>query len=344
MGRVRYLGSKARIVDHIMATLGNPGDGQRFVDLFCGTGTVSSAAGFLGWRILSNDVLSAATTLSASRMLSVQEVCFSDLGGYASAIAELNSLTGIEGYFFREYSPSGQNEEGVARPYFTIDNAKKIDAIRFRIKEWSSSNLISDIDEKLILADLIEASNQVASIAGTYGCFLKKFGDSSLKTMKLVARPLADAKIEWVTTNLNAVDVHTSKSDVIYIDPPYTKRQYAAYYHVPETIACQDEPKVVGKTGLRPWRTKSSDFCYKSKAELALKALLTECNSDRIILSYSSDGHIKFESLMQIAQDYGQVEVLRFKNFGRYAPNVISRDNGKNLDLIEYLFDIRRTI
>ena len=35
-----------------------------------------------------------------------------------------------------------------------------------------------------------------------------------------------------------------SPGDTVYLDPPYTKRQYASYYHIPETIAYHDEPKV----------------------------------------------------------------------------------------------------
>ena len=50
--------------------------------------------------------------------------------------------------------------------------------------------------------------------------------------------------------------VQTDVRDTVYLDPPYTKRQYAAYYHVLETLAYGDEPEVSGVTGLRPWEGK----------------------------------------------------------------------------------------
>lgn len=34
--------------------------------------------------------------------------------------------------------------------------------------------------------------------------------------------------------------------DIAYEDPPYTKRQYGAYYHILETIAIGDEPEITG--------------------------------------------------------------------------------------------------
>ncbi|MFR7732930.1 MAG: DNA adenine methylase [Collinsella sp.] len=36
------------------------------------------------------------------------------------------------------------------------------------------------------------------------------------------------------------------KAVIVYLDPPYTKRQCASYCHIPETIAYHDEPAVEG--------------------------------------------------------------------------------------------------
>ena len=44
----------------------------------------------------------------------------------------------------------------------------------------------------------------------------------------------------------------TTAADTVYLDPPYTKRQYAAYYHILETISLGDEPIVEGICGIRP--------------------------------------------------------------------------------------------
>ena len=64
------------------------------------------------------------------------------------------------------------------------------------------------------------------------------------------------------------------EAPIIYADPPYTKRQYSAYYHILETIARNDRPEIGGKTGLRNWKEHSSRYCYRRSAGKALEELL----------------------------------------------------------------------
>lgn len=62
--------------------------------------------------------------------------------------------------------------------------------------------------------------------------------------------------------------------DAVYADPPYNKREYGWYYHIPETIAAGDEPSVEGKCGIRPWPDLSSSYCKKGEAARALADLV----------------------------------------------------------------------
>lgn len=326
----------------IAGIIGKPKRDHRFVDLFCGTGIVSRSVGVNGWPILANDSLHAATILTSAGLISRHQVPFEKTGGYSATIEALNNLDGIEGFFYKEYSTSCQNKEGVERPYFTLDNACKIDAIRAQITAWSASGMITLIEKQLLLGDLIASVNQIANIAGTYGCFLKRFSESSMKTLKVSERNLLIEEIKNEVLNMNAFDVSVRPNDTVYIDPPYTKRQYAAYYHIPETIACEDEPEVDGVTGLRPWKEKSSPFCFKVKAPTALKDLFEGLPAKRILLSYSTDGHIPFKQVAQIASLFGNVNITEFEDFERYAPNTTARKNATEKKLMEYIVDITR--
>jgi adenine-specific DNA-methyltransferase len=342
MGKVRYLGSKSRLVHEIGEMIGAPTPNQRFVDLFSGTGIVSQTIGQNGWPVLANDFLKAATTITTASLLSSTEVPFKKLGGYQEAIKKLNTLKGKEGFFYREYSSSRKNSLGLSRPYFSQENAKKIDAIRALIKKWSEQKEITKLERTILLADLIGSANQVANIAGTYGCFLKKLSQEASKPIVLKARELNKKSLKWEAHSKDAFDVKLKETDVCYLDPPYTKRQYAAYYHIPETLACEDEPSVDGVTGLRPWESKASLFCYKAKAPIAMKKLLDGINCTRIIISYSSDGHISLDNLMSIARDVGEVKLKTFNDFGRYTPNSTSRKNSEKKRLTEYLISINK--
>ena len=342
MGKLRYIGSKARLTNQIVGVLGKPLARQRFVDLFAGTGVVSRAAADAGWIIFANDHLAAATVLTSARLMSKIEVPFKKTGGYSATLEHLNKLDAVEGFFFREYSPVGLNCAGTARPYFSEHNAKRIDAVRAEIKRLRVLRRITAHEHTLLLADLMEATNQVANIAGTYGCFLKKLTPSAQRHIHLSQRPLPSEAHPWHTTTADVFTVKMEVADVVYLDPPYTKRHYGAYYHILETIAQEDEPIVNGITGLRPWEEKASPFCYKTKAAAAFQQLITQIKAHRILISYSSDGHISFEQLNSIIDKHGKATVHKIPGFGRYSPNEQSRKNSATINLVEYIFDLKR--
>ena len=88
---------------------------------------------------------------------------------YECILGKLNSLSGKEGFFYREYTEEGEGN----RNYFWEENAKKIDAICiFLDKELKSGN-ISEDDFYYYKASLIDAVTRVSNTSGTYGSFLK---------------------------------------------------------------------------------------------------------------------------------------------------------------------------
>ena len=171
MGRLRYIGSKARVCDDILDIIGKPTMG-RFVDVFSGTGVVSRGALLRGWEVWANDYLSSSAIITSAQLFSIEDVPFTKKGGYLKAIEMLNSVDGIDGFVYREYSPSGCSLSGHTRKYFTVENARRIDGVRNVINAWFRKRVVSQKEAELLIADLIEAANRVANISGTYGCFL----------------------------------------------------------------------------------------------------------------------------------------------------------------------------
>jgi adenine-specific DNA-methyltransferase len=317
-----------------------PGDGF-FVDAFCGTGVVAETAARLGWRVRINDHLKCATTLSAARLTSRRQVTFSDLGGYLAAIEFLNALPSRSAFIAAQYSPLSAEFLGIERRYFTIENAGKIDAIREQIRRWSDARLINKAEERLLIADLLLATNRVANIAGTYGCYLRHWLQQSMAPLRLVARKLSARNLACQIQVGDASSVTAAPEDLVYLDPPYTKRQYAAYYHILETICEGDQPAVEGKTGLRPWRDKASDFCYRNRALGAISSLVEHLSARRVLLSYSSEGHVSLEALKAALAKMGQVQIHMLRDVGRYRPNHGASIGGAAVR--EYLIRIERT-
>lgn len=339
----RYIGSKARIADEIIEYVKETAtmeSGGFFVDAFSGTGVVAEKAAQIGWPVHVNDMMTNAVIMSEARLLSSADVPFDCFGGYEEVIKELNGLSGEEGFIWREYSPASKRFQLNERKYFTEENAKKIDAISAKIHHWKDEKTISHKEFVLLMSDLIQAVNNVANIAGTYGCFLSRWTTQAKENLVLSTSPLKKAQTIYRTSNCDVFAVESQPEDIVYFDPPYTKRQYASYYHILETIVCGDQPEVTGVSGLRPWKDKASVFCYKTKALNALSELILKQRANRVILSYSNEGHIRLEELVDRLSPYGEVFLVELKTIGRYRPNRTAVENSAEVN--EFLVDFRR--
>lgn len=337
----RYIGSKARVAGELAEFIGPAPRNGRFIDAFCGTGAVAEIAATLGWSIRLNDHLTSATTMAAARLLSKAQITFARLGGYVSAIEKLNGLPPIRGFIWREYSPASAKKIGLERRYFTEQNAGKIDAMRAQIKNWAKETKISVWEETLLVADLLGATNRVANIAGTYGCFLSKWTPQAGESIQVRARELKQSFTNVEISNVDVVDVKATTRDLVYLDPPYTKRQYASYYHILETVARGDEPVVTGVSGLREWKSLASDFCYKTRALDALSGLIQGIPAQRILLSYSNQGHVELDALRRNLRSTGKIKMHELASIGRYRPNVKASENGALVS--EFLIELTRS-
>ena len=339
---VRYIGSKARLAETIVDIIGDPEDGSsHLIDAFCGTGIVARTAALRGWNVSGSDTLLSSTYLADASLYSINELNFSRIGSYEIAIDKLNEEPFREGFIWRTYSPASASFCGIERRYFTEENAKRIDGIRSTIAGWHEQSLIGYREQALLVADLIEAANNVANIAGTYGCFLKKWTAQSNGVLVVRPRELFPREVQHRMSVGDVFNLSTVATDTVYLDPPYTKRQYASYYHIPETIAYHDEPIVEGVAGLRPWKHIASAFCYKTKALRAINDCIDRLEARRIFLSYSSQGHVALEDLLAALPKLGRVRVHQLGEIGRYRPNRTAANGDAQVE--EYLIEIDRT-
>lgn len=337
---MRFIGSKAALTNQILKFIHNKINNFHSIgDLFCGTAIVSATFKKAGYSVIANDNLNFCTTLAKAILLNNEEPVFSNLmkikkiatakcntlfeTPYDKVISFLNDIEPIKDFIYTEYSPEGTKGKEYSRLYFSNNNARKIDAIREKIKQWEEEKLINEAERALLISDLINATNNVANIAGTYGYFLKRMEDPrTKKTLKL-------SRSEIITAGKNSHQVFQMDAnilikkidcDIIYLDPPYNWRHYGAYYHILETISRWDKPKIKGKSGLRNWQDTKSKYCYKDKALSALMDLLNNSNSKHIFLSYNSEGLISHEEILKNISYFGKTDFIEFKH-QRYKSN-----------------------
>ena len=336
---MRYIGSKERLLSFIESEVREriTSDGYSVGDLFCGTAAVSRAFKQLGKSVTANDNLRFCHVL-AKALLEINEepkferlIDSGEINGagasrlfsapYDQVLSYLNDIPGEAGFIFREYSPGGTAKSSYERRYFSDANAQKIDAIRQQILRWEQTGLLSDAESCLLIADLMRASNRVANIAGTYGCFLKDWDKRAHNPLTLQrSRIIASLQRHEAF----CADAHALAKErhfqVLYLDPPYTWRHYGAYYHILETIARWDDPVVSGLTGLRPWEDSKSRYCDRTDASNALRELISSAQFNHLFLSYNSEGLITHEQVMEILSLKGKPTCSEI-SYRRYRSN-----------------------
>ncbi|HCQ3061249.1 TPA: DNA adenine methylase, partial [Escherichia coli] len=213
------------------------------------------------------------------------------------------------GYFWNEFSCEG-NPQNSERPrnYFSPENARKLDGIREVINNLSCDNILTDLERSLLLHDLIMAANDIANIAGTYGHYMSRLNGRALTQLNLKCTDLllkSDVENHIVMQGYAEENASKIQCDLCYIDPPYMKRQYAANYHILETLARGDEPEAIGISGLRPWRDQYSNFCTKTKIRDSFKEIITNMGCNEFLISYSEDGLLTIEDFNKLLADFG---------------------------------------
>lgn len=327
----RYIGNKTKLLPAIMqATQDAIGDKGTVVDLMSGTGSVALEYRRNGYSVIASDVMTYSKCHLISQLLYNAPPAFSGLerlfpnsDRYTKAVNYLNELKPVQGYFYQEFSPEGAPANGsAARKYFTSSNAAKIDAVREQIREWIEEGSITDNEAAVLKHTLIMAVNKVANISGTYGYHLSAFKGSALEDIAL--SPVSfDPNPNTNHTVLQgfAEDLSsTITADLCYIDPPYMKRQYAANYHILETIARGDYPEAVGKSGLRDWWDQHSKLCTKTRGLTSFETIIREMNCPFFLISYSEDGLFSLDQLSNCFQQFGDV-AIREIDYKRFRSN-----------------------
>lgn len=202
--------------------------------------------------------------------------------------------------------------------FFSYEQAIEIDAIVANIRSGQS---FSDVALAALLGAVSESVNTVGNQFAQPMRLTDKAGNLKLHLKSKVLRDRsADVAARYrsflanyLNANRSAIGGHEAiqgdyrdilptlagRIAVVYADPPYTRDHYSRFYHVLETLSVGDDPAIDasnldGGAGMSRgfYRTDrhQSDFCIKSKAPGAFRALFDSTNKLRVplVLSYSA--------------------------------------------------------
>lgn len=342
---MRYIGNKSRLLGHINQLIEDKNiSGGVFADLFTGTGSVADHFKDR-FEIITNDLLLYASLFSKAKVL------LSDIPKFTkfkkrfkmSPFEYWNNYDYSkepDGFVTLNFSPKGD------RKFFQEKNAIMIDTVRRQLDEFRKMDLLSDQEWTYLLASLLESVMGVSNTSGTYEAFFKEWEPRSNKVLML--EPLSMEKLPLfskhnVTYNDDSNElVRHIQGNVAYIDTPYTVTQYASAYHVLETIAQNDSPEIVGKTGRRVER-KMSDYNKRNAVKSVFEDLLRQLKFTHVIISYSNQSLIPLDEFVDLIRKFaidGEVEI-RAIDFREYK-NVNDSQKGQGHKLQEVLIYFKK--
>lgn len=338
---MRYIGSKKLLLGDIERVIyENINSAQTFCDIFSGTVCVGNYFK-KKYRIITNDLLYFSyciqkALIENNSIPSFEKLRFNPIEYFNNLTSnDLEKLSLDKRFCFNNFSPAGD------RMYLNEKNALKIDFIRNKIEEFKNEKLINEGEYFYLIAVLIEAVPFVSNISGTYGAYNKFWDKRSLNDLTLKNIEVFDNKKKNIAYNKDGNElIEKISGDILYIDPPYNKRQYSSNYHLLETIAKYDFPTLKGITGLRENETKS-DYCKKNTVLKSFEDLIKNAKFKHIIMSYNTEGLMGVNDIETVLCKYGtnyklyEIPYRRFKSRG-------GKYNKSNLK--ELIFYIRKDV
>ncbi len=337
---IPYIGNKRKLLPSIAEAIRRTGlQHGVFLDTFAGSGVVSRLAKTLGFAVISNDWEPYAYELNKAYIDCNAPPEFAGLGGVDQVFETLNTLPPIEGYIAHYYCPRDDDKPNPdeERMFYTRQNGMKIDAMREKIADWEADGLLTEEEKAFVLAPFVYAASYVSNTSGVFKAFHRGWGGDTgtalyriLSQIKLNPPITYDNELRNTTYKEDAQELAGRlRSDIAYLDPPYNQHPYGSNYHLLNTIVLWDKPKinervriggrVVNKSAIRTdWRKeRRSLYNHKATAEEAFRRLVNTLDTHFILVSYSSDGIIPVDKLVEVLADRGAVSVVK-QRYKRY--------------------------
>lgn len=284
IGSRRYTGSKLKLKEWIKTlVLEHCTDAHSFCDIFAGTGIITDALLENYDTFIINDFLYSNETIYKAYFMNANF----DMQKLLSFKKAYNAL---------DYDCLPENYVSInfGGKYFEYGDAKAIGFIRQNIEDKKEE--LNEREYCILIASLLYSLDKCANTVGHYEAYFKDKELARRFVFELIT-PYdtmtmgKNISIFREDSNLLARKIN---ADVVYIDPPYSSRQYSRFYHVLENITKWEKPQLSG-TALKPPVENMSAYCSNS-AKDAFADLIGHLQCKYIIVSYNNTYNSKSSS------------------------------------------------
>ena len=280
----RYTGSKLKLKDWIKGLiLDNCHGCKSFCDIFAGTGVVTDTLIYEYDNFILNDFLYS------------NEIIYKAF--YQNEVFDLEKLISFKKRY--DNLNCDKLEENYVSlnfggKYFEVGDARAIGYIRQDIED--NKDTLNEREYCILLASLLYSFDKCANTVGHYEAYFKNRDIARSFSFELITP--YDTIALGKTVNIYREDANalasSVKADIVYIDPPYSSRQYSRFYHVLENITKWEKPQLYG-TALKPPAENMSSYC-SSSAKNAFADLIEKLSCKYLVVSYNNTYNSKSSS------------------------------------------------
>lgn len=349
---ITYLGNKRSLIKHIEKQVVEIKEELRkdrmvCADLFSGSGIVARMLKKYSGTLITNDLEDYSQVINSCYLTNADDYPAEVCGEIRTTIISECAKSKTAGIISSNYAPQDDNNilKG-ERVFYTHKNALLIDTYRSLIDKYVPDDL-----KKFFLAPLVTEASIHVNTSGVFKGFYKDkntgIGCFGAAGKNALTRIFGEIELkEPVLSNFNnAVEVYKKDAvqlscelkdmDIVYLDPPYNQHPYGSNYFMLNLILKNRIDSDVSKVSgiVQDWNR--SDFNKPYLALKSMETIISNIDSKFVIVSYNSEGFIKFEEMTEMLNRYGKVKTVEIVyNTFRGSRNLKSR----NIHVSEYLF------
>ena len=186
-------------------------------------------------------------------------------------------------------------------------------------------------------------TNDVERNFGNKTTWEKSFDEHFLKFVTEVNNLIFDSKQECRATNESIFDIDPYGYDLVYIDPPYIRKDgsnessnYLKCYHFLEGLVNYDtwETMIDLQTpNLRLKGSQKDEYFNKENIHESFEILVEKFQSSKIVISYKMGGMPSIQYIVQLLKNYKRKVYIRSQHF-IYALNKQNGNAKKNREVL----------
>lgn len=334
----RYQGSKAKFVDWIWYEIASI-PFNTALDAFGGTGSVAYKLKDNGKSVTYNDVLpfnaiiGKAIIENTSTLLSDSDIDF--------------LLTEHPCYKYPAFIVDNFKDI-----YYTEEENHWLDIVRYNISTLQDEYKRAIAWFALFQSCIIKRPYNLFHRKNLYVRFMdvkrsfgnKKTWDTSFEThfktfVREANNAVFDNGLECHTLNMDALKIG-NRYDLVYIDTPYINDKgigvdYADFYHFLNGLVCYDNWDELIDYSSKHHRLKRKYSIWNDKENIldGFRGLIENFQNSILVFSYRSNGIPSIESLIELLENYGRKNELRYSRDIKYA---LSDTKSKEVLIISY--------